>query len=372
MVGDILKIKNCILPLVDNILIRPRITEHLDAFLTTAEGFARQLTLLSAPAGFGKTTVVRAWIKGKESETAWLSLDNEDNNPERFWTYLSSALQTLSSDLGRGPLDMLQSGGVLSDSTVSFSQILTPLLNELFAIENPSYLVLDDYHLINDPEIHKDFAFFIENLPPTLHLIVTTRSDPPWPLSNWRVKGKMTEVRMADLKFTEEETAGFFKEKNLVLNETQLNTLYRKTEGWVTGLQLAAFSLASSNNIDQFIENFAGSHRHVLLFLSEEVFNRQPETTKEFLAKTSILNRFTASLCDALTESKDSFKMISSLEKDNLFLIPLDEEGIWFRYHPLFSDLLKHHLKQFYPDSLNMLHEKPASGSFKPVKPAKQ
>ena len=359
MVGDILKIKNCIPPLVDNILIRPRITERLDTFLTTTEGFARQLTLISAPAGFGKTTIARAWIKGKEGNTAWLSLDNEDNDPERFWIYLLSALQNLSGNLGRGSLDMLQSGGVLSDSTTSFSQILTPLLNELFAIDNPSYLVIDDYHLINEPEIHKDLAFFIENLPPTLHVIVTTRSDPPWPLSSWRVKGKMAEVRMADLKFTEDETADFFKAKDsLKLNDQQLSTLYRKTEGWITGLQLAAFSLASSHNIDQFIESFAGSHRHVLLFLSEEVFNRQPETTKEFLAKTSILNRFSASLCDALTGRKDSTSMISSLEKDNLFLIPLDEDGTWFRYHPLFSDLLKHHLKQHYPDSLNGLHEK--------------
>jgi len=362
MVGDILKIKNCIPPLVDNILTRPKISERMDAFLAAEEGFARQLTLLSAPAGFGKTTVARAWIKGKEDNTAWLSLDEEDNNPERFWTYLLSALQNLSGDLGQGSLDMLQSGGILSDSSGPFNQILTPLLNELFTIDTPSYLVIDDYHLINEKEIHKDLAFFIENLPPTLHVIVTTRSDPPWPLSSWRVKGKMAEVRMTDLKFTEEETASFFKTNNSpTLNDSQLNTLYQKTEGWITGLQLAAFSLAASQDVDQFIENFAGSHRHVLLFLSEEVFNRQPETIKEFLAKTSILNRFSASLCDAVTDRTDSRSIISSLEKENLFLIALDEEGAWFRYHPLFSDLLQHYLKNNYPNTINMLHEKAGS-----------
>ncbi len=362
MVGDILRIKNCIPPLVDNILFRPRISERMDAFLTADEGFARQLTLLSAPAGFGKTTVVRAWIKGKEGNTAWLSLDEEDNDPERFWTYLLSALQNLSGDLGHGPLDMLQSGGILSDSTGPYNQILTPLLNELFTIDTPSFLVLDDYHLINEPEIHKDLAFFIENLPPTLHIIVTTRSDPPWSLSSWRVKGKMAEVRMKDLMFTEEETASFFAANNSpTLNDYQLNTLYQKTEGWITGLQLAAFSLAASHNVDQFIESFAGSHRHVLLFLSEEVFNQQPEAIKEFLAKTSILNRFSASLCDTVTEQTDSLSIITSLEKDNLFLIALDEEGAWFRYHPLFSDLLQHHLENNYPDSINLLHEKAGS-----------
>ena len=364
MVGDILKIKNYIPPLVSNTFHRPRLTERLDSFLTANEGFARQLTLLSAPAGYGKTTVVRGWLKGKESNTAWLSIDEEDNEPERFWTYLLSALQNLNvqnidGDLGQGPLEMLSSGSMISDTGSSINQILTPLLNDLFSIENLSYLVLDDYHLINEPEIHKNLAFFIENLPPTLHLIVTTRSDPPWPLHSWRAKGKMAEIRMADLKFTEDETAKYLENiSSPRLNEFQLNTLYKKTDGWITGLQLAAFSLSSSQDIDQFIDTFAGSHRHVLLFLSEEVYNRQTEEVKEFLSKTAVLNRFSASLCNAVMDRSDSMDIIDSLEKENLFLISLDEEGTWFRYHPLFSDLLLRNLKLNYPDSVNLLYEK--------------
>lgn len=262
-----MKIKNSIPPLGANIFLRPRINEMLNAFLLTEEGLTRKLTLVSAPAGYGKTTAVRSWLKGREKDTAWLSLDEEDNDPERFWTYLLSALQSLCSDIGRNSLEIMQSKSVLSDQYNSFNQLLTPLLNNLFFLQTPSFLVIDDYHLINEKSIHQDLAFFIENLPPTLHLVVTTRSDPPWPLSAWRAKHVMMEIRMADLRFKEDEAAGFFKiQKTVALKEMHLNTLYRKTEGWITGLKLAAYSLASSRDIDAFINYFAGSHRHVLLF----------------------------------------------------------------------------------------------------------
>lgn len=359
MAGDILKVKNCIPPLGANILMRPHITERFESFLTAEEGFAGKLTLVSAPAGFGKTTAIRGWLKGRENNTAWLSLDAEDNDPERFWTYLISALHNLNCLIGRGPMELLQSRGIFTDSLSASGQILTPLLNDLFSLEVPSFLVIDDYHLIDEKNIHQDLIFFIENLPPTLHLVVTTRSDPPWPLSSWRAKHVMMEIRMADLRFSEEEAAKFFEVQNSPeLKETHLHTLYSKTEGWITGLKLAAYSLASSRDIDSFINYFAGCHRHVLLFLSEEVFNSQSEDKKDFLMLSSILKRFSASICDAVTGRNDSDQMLESLERENLFIVSLDEEGLWFRYHPLFSDLLQHSLKKHYPDLIKQLHEK--------------
>ncbi len=357
MVGHILKIKTNIPPLGTNILNRPSILELLDKDLTVADGFTRQLTLVSAPAGFGKTTLTRNWLAGREDRSAWYSLDEGDNEPERFWAYLISALQTLEEDLGRGLLEMLRSQTLFSDSSTAGEALLTPLLNDLFALEAPLFLVLDDYHLINNPRIHQDMIFLVENLPPSLHLAITTRSDPPWPLSKWRAKGKMAEIRLRDLKFSEEEAGHLLANlKGIQLSEYQLQTLYHKTEGWVTGLQLAAFSLCSSGNNDVFIENFAGSHRHVLHFLSEEVLARQPASVQDFLLQTSVLHRFCAPLCNALTGRNDSNAVLANLELDNLFVIPLDEQGLWYRYHQLFADLLLYHLRQNTPEKVDVLH----------------
>ena len=359
MVGEILKIKTNIPPLGTNILALPRILESLDEDLTVAEGFTRQLTLFSAPAGFGKTTLARKWLAGRETQTAWYSLDERDNEPERFWLYFITALQKLKPGLGSGLLEILRSKATFTDSSSSGEALLTPLLNELFTLEEPSFLILDDYHLINNPRIHEDMVFFFENLPPTLHLALTTRSDPPWPLSRWRVKGKMAEVRLKDLRLSEEEAGKMLESlKGIRLSNTQLHSLYLKTEGWVTGLQLAAFSLATANNLDSFIDNFAGSHRHVLYFLSEEVLSGQPEPVQKFLLQTSILERFSAPLCDAVTDRKDSSSVLSSLERDNLFVIPLDEDGIWYRYHQLFADLLLYQLKRNHPEKVHILHER--------------
>jgi len=359
MVGDILKIKTTMPPAGKNILSRPRIKEKLAEDLTVEEGFARPLTLFSAPAGFGKTTLVRKWLSGREKATAWLSLDEEDNDPERFWIYLVSALQNVADNIGSGTMEALRSQSHFSESSESRGALLTPLLNDLFSLEKPLFLVLDDYYLIDNSRIHEDMGFFIENLPPSLHLVVTTRSDPPWPLSRWRVKGKMAEVRLDDLKFTEEEAVKLYEGiKGLNLSEQQLHKLYQKTEGWVTGLQLAAISLASSRDRDQFIDSFAGSHRHILHFLSEEVITRQPAPVQEFLLKTSILNRFSAPLCNAVAERQDSAELLARLDRENLFVIPLDEQGAWYRYHPLFADLLIYQLKTQQPSQINRLHER--------------
>ncbi len=357
MVGDILKIKTRIPPPGANILSLPRVLERLEDELHTPEGFARSLTLVSAPAGFGKTTLVRKWLDGRPGQVAWFSLDEGDNEPQRFWVYLISALENLHEGVGRGALEMLRSQTLFSSPSSAGEGVLVSLLNDLFALVQPLFLVLDDYHLINNPRIHQEMIFFIENAPPTLHLAVTTRSDPPWPLSRWRAKGKMAEIRLRELQFSEEEAGRLLEGyKNIQLGEAQLQTLHQKTEGWVTGLQLAAISLSTGGKAEEFIQSFAGSHRHVLNFLSEEVLARQSEGVRDFLMETSILTRFSAPLCNAVTGRQDSHAVLAELERENIFLIPLDEEGIWYRYHQLFADLLLYHLKRKVPEKMEELH----------------
>lgn len=357
--NNLLKIKKNIPPIATNLLKRPSIIKNLEDALTVAGGFSRPLTLISAPAGFGKTTLVRKWIEGKEDITAWYSIDDTDQSQERFWMYLISALQKFKKDLGSGSLEILQSNLLTTEANSDTKALFIPLLNDLFSLKNSFFLVLDDYHLINNKKIHQDMSFFIENLPPSLHVIITTRSDPPWPLYRWRAKGKMVEIRMNELKFSKEEANGLFRDiQNIDLSEKQLETLYSKTEGWVTGLQLAAISLSKKTDIDEYIKTFTGNHRHVLHFLREEVFNRQSKDIQQFLIETSILNRFCGSLCDVVTNQHGSEALLENMEQDNLFLITLDEEGTWYRYHHLFSDLLLYYIKREFPEKRTLLHRK--------------
>ena len=370
MVGEILKIKTKIPPPGHGILERCGIQERMEADLTVREGFSRPLTLISAPAGFGKTTLVRKWITGFEDRVAWYSLDEGDNEQKSYWIYLIAALQSIEENLGNSSLAALRSEELFSDSSAGTVSVLTSLLNDLYDLNKPLYLILDDYHLINNSRIHEDMIFFIDNLPPGIHLIVTTRSDPPWPLSKWRVKGRMMDFRQEDLKFSREETRRLITElKCPSLNDTQLNTLHHKTEGWVTGLQLAAFSLSSSHNVDDFLKQFTGSTRHVLHFLVEEVFNGQPETVQDFLMQTSIMERFNASLCNAVTGRKNSATILDNLERDNLFVMPLDEHHYWLRYHHLFADFLYYQLKRNYPEKISGLHDKAANWFLKAGEP---
>lgn len=359
MIGDLLKIKTSIPPQGQNTVSRQLIMDFLRKDFTAAEGFPRKLTLFSAPAGYGKTTTARNWLVGQENRVAWFSLDETDSDPERFWIYLVSALQTIDKDIGKGALELLRSGTENSESAAGSEPFLTPLLNDLFALDNPVYLVLDDYHLVNNSKIHKTMIFFVEKLPPTLHLVVTTRSDPPWPLSRWRARSIMAEIRLEQLKFSEEEAARLLAETGaLRLNDNHLRTLCKKIEGWVTGLQLAFAALAAGGNMEKFIETFAGTHRHVFQFLSEEAYANQPETVQEFLVKTSVLKSFNASLCETVSGIKGSPGILANLERNNLFVIPLDEEGAWYRYHPLFAEMLLHKLKSRSPEELPALHER--------------
>ncbi len=361
MTESILKIKISIPPQDPGLLERSELLEGLEKSLQSQDGFARQLTLVSAPAGFGKTTLARSLLTEKESCSAWYSLDQGDNERERFWLYLVSALKSVQKNLGRGTEEILRSSSLGSDLSPESEMFLTPLLNELFSLEQPLFLVLDDYHLINNSIIHQDMVFFIENLPPHFHLVITTRSEPPWPLARWRARGEMVEARQKDLRFTKDETQRLFEEKKeLTLTDRQVQALHEKTEGWITGLQLAAISLSENASPGQFIDNFTGSHRHIFHFLIEEVFTRQPEAVRDFLLQTSVLKRFSASLCRTVTGQEDSAELMAELERKNLFLIALDEEGLWYRYHPLFADLLLHQLKRKMPDQIDLLHERAA------------
>ena len=361
MTGSILNIKINIPPLNTTLLERPSLLSRLDKGLTGKEGINRQLTLISAPAGFGKTTLARSWLSGREARTAWYSLDQNDNERERFWLYLISALQKIEPGLGKGSLEMLRSSALESEVAAGRDSLLTPLLNDLFALKEPLYLCLDDYHIIDNKQIHQDMIFIIENLPPTVHLVITTRSEPPWPLARWRARNMMIEARQKELRFTLDEAGQLLAGVNeLELNELQVEALYKKTEGWVTGLHLAAISLSDNPDTATFIESFTGSHRHVFHFLSEEVFQRQPENVQGFLLDTSILQRLSASLCNRVTGRNDSAILLAELDRKNLFLIALDEEGTWYRYHPLFADLLLHQLTKTCPEKVKELHENAA------------
>ncbi len=361
MPGDILKIKVNTPPLTSYAIDRQQILEKINAGLVTGSEFSRPLTLVSAPAGSGKTTLTRQWLKGLENQAAWLSLDDRDNETERFWLYLVSALQTCRPEIGKGALEILYSYSRETEAQTGSETFLTPLLNDLFALKKPLYLVIDDYHLIEKPVIHQSMIFFIENLPSTLHLVVATRSDPPWPLHRWRAKDKMREIRQADLQLTWEEAGRYINEvKGLEISGQQLGNLYQKTEGWITGLQLAAFSISTSLNKDEFIKHFTGSHQDIFQFLSEEVFRRQPEPVRDFLMQTAVLNRLCPSLCNALTGRNDGSEMLAALNRKQLFVTPLDDQKTWFRYHPLFADLIRHQLEKTHPGKGTEQHEKAA------------
>jgi len=359
MEKPILKIKTSIPPLSPGAIPRPHINEKITPHFQAKEGFSRFLTLVSAPAGYGKTTFIRQLIREKEDRTAWFSLSEEDNEPEHFWFYLISALQKFDGETGKGSKAMLNSNPVNSPLSNDPMTFFTPLLNDLFELEKPVFLVLDDYHLINNLQIHEEMVFFLENLPPTLHLFVTTRSDPPWPLSRWRGKGQIMDIRLKDLRFTEKETKNFLCEKEKQdLSQNQLIALHKKTEGWASGLQLVAHSLASSSDREDFITNFTGTHRHVFYFLSQEVLNKQTAEVRSFLMDISILRRLNPSLCEAVTGREDSNLLLTNFEKNNLFILPLDETGDWFRFHQLFGDLLYHQLKANFPKKIPQLYQR--------------
>jgi len=320
------------------------------------EGFAKgcKLRLVSASAGFGKTTLVSEWIAGCGRSTGWLSLDEGDNDPVRFISYLIAALQTIKQGIGESLLPALQ-----SQQQPSTEAILTILLNEIATISDSFFLVLDDYHTIDAKVIEEAITFLVEHQPPQMHMVIATREDPSLPLARLRARGQLIELRTADLRFTPAEAAEFLNQMmGLHLPAKDIAALESRTEGWIAGLQLAALSMQGREDIASFIRAFTGSHRFVLDYLAEEVLQRQPESIRNFLLQTAILERFCTSLCNTVTERNDGKEMLNALEDGNLFLVALDDQRQWYRYHHLFAEVLQSYLRQEQPDQVSKLHRR--------------
>lgn len=349
LVEQLLTTKLFIPPTRPDLVSRPRLVERLNA------GLQRKLTLISAPAGFGKTTLVTEWLdnvrldaKRKnriENNIAWLSLDEDDNDLMRFLTYFIAALNKVEGTkiaIGERTLTMLQ-----SPQPPPIEAALTPLINEITTIPDRVILILDDYHLINAQSIHDALGFTLENMPPQMHLVIATREDPFLPLSRLRARDQMTELRAIDLRFTSTESAEFLNQvMGLNLLAEEITTLEKRTEGWIAGLQLVAISLQGNEDTWRLIESFSGSHRLVLDYLIEEVLDQQTGSVQNFLLQTAILDRLTGSLCDAITGQENGQQTLEMLDRANLFIVPLDNERRWYRYHHLFGDLLRQRLQQ--------------------------
>ena len=338
MATSILATKLYIPPPRPKIVLRPRLIERLNECLSSG----CKLTLISAPAGFGKTTLVSEWLAGCKRPVAWLSLDEGDNDPTRFLTYLVAALQTIATNIGEGVLGVLQ-----SPQPPSTESILTALLNEITTISDNFILVLDDYHVIDSQPVDQALVFLVEHLPPQMHLVIATREDPHLPLARLRARGQLTELRAADLRFTPSEAAEFLNQvMGLNLSAEDIAALETRTEGWIAGLQLAAISMQGHQDAASFIQSFTGSHHFVLDYLIEEVLHQQPENVQTFLLRTSILDRMCGPLCDAVlgSPSPNGQEILEYLEHANLFIVPLDDERRWYRYHHLFGDLLRQRL----------------------------
>jgi LuxR family transcriptional regulator, maltose regulon positive regulatory protein len=319
---------------------RERLLERLDA------GLGRGLILVSASAGFGKTSLLSAWLSRQSRLAAWLSLDQADGDPNRFLAYLLAALRTVQPGLGEAALAALSASQPLPLDT-----LLTGLLNELSALPEDLILVLDDYHCIDSKEVDAILAFLVDHLPRAFHLVIASREDPPLPLARLRARGQLTELRVADLRFTPEEAADFLNRMGLNLSTDDVAALDRRTEGWIAGLQMAALAMLAIQgepDFTAFIQSFSGSHRFVLDYLLEEVIERQPAPLQAFLLRTSILERLCGPLCEALLDwpSGSGQSTLETLERANLFLVPLDHERRWYRYHHLFGELLRRRLGQ--------------------------
>jgi LuxR family transcriptional regulator, maltose regulon positive regulatory protein len=343
MPAPILATKLYIPPPRPKAILRPRLIEQLNEGLLAG----RKLTLISASAGFGKTTLVSEWVAGCERPVAWLSLDEEDNDLTRFLTYLVAALQTIAPDIGPGELAVLQ-----SPQPPPAESILTALINEIATIPDSFIFVLDDYHVIEAQAVDHVLTFLLDHLPPQMHLVIATREDPSLPLARLRVRGQLTELRAADLRFTPAEAADFLNQvMGLNLSAEDIAALETRTEGWIAGLQLAALSMQGHQDAAGFIQSFTGSHHFILDYLVEEVLHQQSESIQTFLLRTSILDRLCGPLCDAVLRdpSVSGQATLEYLEHANLFIVPLDSERRWYRYHHLFADLLRQRLRRSSP-----------------------
>jgi len=375
---------------------RPRLIQRLEEGLR----LGHRLTLVSAPAGFGKTTLLSGWLRQSGMPVAWVSLDEGDNDPARFLAYFVAALQTIEADIGEGISGVFQ-----SPQPPPMEELLTALVNQINAIPDRFVFVLDDYHLIEAQSIHDALRFLLDHLPPQMHLVIASRADPPLPLARLRGRGQLTELRQTDLRFTPDEAAAFLNQvMGLGLSADDVAALASRTEGWIAGLQMAAVSMQGQEDVAAFIQAFTGSDRYILDYLVEEVLQRQPSSVQTFLLQTAILNRLVGPLCDAVMGSSplvgewasgvpnlfgaaspecenrpqqvgdsppckkptlergrgegSGQAMLERLERANLFIVPLDNERRWYRYHRLFADLLRKRLRQAQPDLVPTLHRR--------------
>ena len=347
MVDSILQTKLHVPPLRSNFVPRQRLITRLNT------GSDARLVLVSAPAGYGKTTLITEWLRSTQTQIAWLSLDESDNDPRRFLAYLVATLRQIDPKIGGAVEAMLQ-----SPQPPPGDVILTALVNEIAAVSQPFNLILDDYHVIHSPQIYQQLNFLLEYKPAQMHLVVITREDPPLPIPRLRARGQIIEIRQEDLRFSLQECTDFLtRVMGLQLPPVDITALERRTEGWIAGLQLAALSMRDRDDLPGFIEAFTGSSHYVLDYLIEEVFQQQPPDVQDFLLKTSILDRLSGSLCDVVVGRTGSRNLLEHLEHINLFVIPLDQSCTWYRYHHLFADLLRQRLQTIESYSETELHQ---------------
>lgn len=333
-------------PLRSDFVQRPHLIDRMNQAVNC------KLTLVCAPAGFGKTTLISEWISKNDAPTAWISLDKGDNDPVQFIHYLVAALRGIDVNIDETAKSILE---ILPQSPLeSAAKNLVYAFND---ISHNAMLVLDDYHTIDIREIHHIVETLVEYLPQHIRLVIATRVDPPLPLARLRVRNQLVELRAADLSFTHKEVTEFFNHvMDLRLSTDEIGIFEHRTEGWIAGLQLAALSMQAQHNIHEFIKSFAGDDRFIVDYLVEEVLNQQPKRVQDFLLQTSILNMLSEPLCDYVIEHKESQKLLEELERANLFIVPLDSKRQWYRYHHLFADLLQTRLLQYQPDIVSTLH----------------
>lgn len=343
------------------LVARPRLSERL------RRGADSKLTLVSAPAGFGKTTLLAEWLgatSGGDRRVAWLSLDPADNEPASFWTGVVATLQSAVPGIGSAALELIASMPLPTEG------VLTSVLNDLAAALEDVWLVLDDYHLVGSHEVGNGMVFLLEHLPPHVHVVISTRADPDLPLSRWRAGGDLVEIRAAELRFTPEEAASYLNEvAGLDLAAADVAALEQRTEGWIAALQLAALSIQGRDDAAGFIARFAGNDRYIVDYLVEEVLQHQPDPVRRFLLDTAVLERLTGPLCDAVTGRDGGGDMLTALERANLFIVPLDDSRQWYRYHHLFADVLRARLLSGQPERVPLLHQR-ASGWYERHGPA--
>jgi LuxR family maltose regulon positive regulatory protein len=346
--AEILTTKLFVPPPRNGLVLRQRLIDRL------TQGVDGKLSLISGPAGFGKTTLMSEWIAQCDRSTAWLSLDEGDNDPRRFLLYLISAFRKISEGVAEQLIELLY-----SSKPHEVEELLTNLINQSMEIQDPFLIVLDDYHVIDNADIHELMSFVHENQPPQMHLVIATRSDPPWPLARWRAQGDITEIRSQDLRFNPDESSLLLNEIMLLgLSSEDILRLDSRTEGWIAGLQMAALSMQGRDDKSNFIGRFTGSHRFVFDYLIDEVFDGLSSEIRDFLLKTSILDRMCAPQCDFILEQHNSQQLLEQLERMNLFVMPLDDQRSWYRYHHLFTELLRQLMKQSFPELMPNLHQK--------------